>query len=79
MGWTTKGSEFESQCGQKCSLLHFVQTASEAHPASYPVGTGFFFPGAKAAGLEADHVTPINAKVKKMQVYTSTPPYIFMA
>jgi hypothetical protein len=35
--------------GQKFSLLHSVQTGSEAHPASYPMGTGGSFPGGKAA------------------------------
>jgi hypothetical protein len=38
-------SEFESRYGQEFSLLHVVQTGSEAHPASYPMGTG-----GKAAG-----------------------------
>jgi len=31
-------------------ILSIVQTGSGAHPASYPVGTGCFFPGGKAAG-----------------------------
>jgi hypothetical protein len=31
------------------SLRHHVQTASGAHPASYPVGTGDSLLGAKAA------------------------------
>jgi metal-dependent HD superfamily phosphatase/phosphodiesterase len=35
---------------QDSSLLHSVQTAFEAHPASYPMGTGGFFSGGKAAG-----------------------------
>jgi hypothetical protein len=38
-GWKTEGSEFESRCGQECSLLHVVQTDSEAHPASFQMGT----------------------------------------
>jgi hypothetical protein len=29
---------------------HLVHTGSEAHPASYPIGTGASFPGDKAAG-----------------------------
>jgi hypothetical protein len=29
-GWTTEGSEFESQWGQEFSLLHVVQTGSGA-------------------------------------------------
>jgi hypothetical protein len=48
-GWTTKGSEFESQWGQVFSLLHVVQTGSEVHP-TYPVGIGGSFPVGKAAG-----------------------------
>jgi hypothetical protein len=41
-GWTT-------QKGQEFSLLHVVQTGSGVHPTSYPIGTGGFFPGGKAA------------------------------
>jgi hypothetical protein len=33
------------------SPLHVVQTASGAHPASYPVGTGGSFPAFKVAGV----------------------------
>jgi hypothetical protein len=36
--------------GQQFSLLHVVQTGSEAHPASYPTGTGGSFPASKADG-----------------------------
>jgi len=32
------------------SSLHRVQAGSEAHPASYPMGTGDSFPGGKATG-----------------------------
>jgi hypothetical protein len=32
------------------SLHHRVQNGSEAHPASYPMGTRGSFPGGKAAG-----------------------------
>jgi hypothetical protein len=30
-------------------------------------------------GREADHSPPTSAEVKKMWIYTSTPPYAFMA
>jgi hypothetical protein len=50
MGWTTKGSDFESRWGQTFSLLHVVQTGSEAYPASYQMRAGRSFPGGKAAG-----------------------------
>jgi hypothetical protein len=48
MGWTTEGLEFESWWGQEFSLLHVVQTISEVHSTSYPMGTGSSFPGGKA-------------------------------
>jgi hypothetical protein len=42
-----------------------VQTGSEAHLASYPVGTGGPFPGGKARpGHDADHPPPSSAEVK---------------
>jgi hypothetical protein len=37
------------------------------------------FPGVKRSGREADHSPPTTAEVKKMWIYTSTPPYAFMA
>jgi hypothetical protein len=37
--------------GQEFSLLHFVQTGSRAHPASYPMGTGGSFLVGKGAGV----------------------------
>jgi hypothetical protein len=48
-GWTTEESEFESPLGQKFTFLYIVQTGSGAHPTSYPMGTGGFFSGSKAA------------------------------
>jgi hypothetical protein len=45
---------------QDLSLLHSVQTATGAHPASYPVGTE----GVKLPEREADHSPPSSAQVK---------------
>jgi hypothetical protein len=72
MGWTIKGSQFESQSGQELAVIHVVQTSSVAHP-----------PGAasswvKLPGREADHSPTTAAEVKKTWIYTSSPPYIFM-
>jgi hypothetical protein len=39
----------------------------------------FLSPGVKRRGREADHSPPAKDKVKKMWVYTSTPPYAFIA
>jgi hypothetical protein len=36
-------------------------------------------PGVKRQGREADHSPPTSAEVKKMWIYTSTPPYVFTA
>jgi hypothetical protein len=71
--------EFESRLGKKCSLLHIVQTGSGVNPTSYKMGTGGSFPGVKRHGRAADHSPPTSAEVKKMWIYTSTPPYVFMA
>jgi hypothetical protein len=61
------------------SLLHVVQTGSGAHPTSYTMGTGGFSPGLKRPGREANHSPPTSAELNKMWIYTSTPPYAFMA
>jgi hypothetical protein len=40
---------------------------------------GALSPGVKRPGREADHSPPTSAEVKKMWIYTSTPPYAFIA
>jgi hypothetical protein len=40
---------------------------------------GLFPRGVKRPGREVDHSPPASAEVKKMWIYTSTPPYAFMA
>jgi hypothetical protein len=37
------------------------------------------FPRGKAAGVRSWHSPPTSAEVKKMWIYTSIPPYVFMA
>jgi hypothetical protein len=49
-GWTAERLEFQYRYGQEFALLHFVQTGSGSHEASYPKGTEGAFPGGKAAG-----------------------------
>jgi hypothetical protein len=56
-----------------------VQIGSEVHKTSYAMGTGGSFPGVKRPGSEAEHSPPVSAKIDKMRIYTSTPPYDFMA
>jgi hypothetical protein len=43
------------------------------------MGAEGFFPRIKRPGREADQSPPTSAEVKKMGIYTSTPPYTFMA
>jgi hypothetical protein len=66
-------------CFRVIYKIHVIQTGSGVHPASYPMGTGDSFPGVKRQGREADHSPLTSAEVKKMWIYTSTPPYVFMA
>ena len=50
-----------------------VQTGSEAHPASYAMGTGSF-PGVKRPGRGVDHPPPSSAEVKeRVQLYLNSP------
>jgi hypothetical protein len=41
--------------------------------------SGALSPGVKRPVREADHSPPASAEVKKMWIYTSTPPYAFIA
>jgi hypothetical protein len=59
--------------------LPFVQTGSGVHPASYPVDTEGSIPRGKASGAEAYNSPPTSAEINLTWVYTSTPPYTFIA
>jgi hypothetical protein len=76
-GWTTEGLKFEYRQSHKFSLLHMVQTGFGAHPIPWVPGT--LSQGVKWTGGMADHSPHTSAEVKKTWVYTSTPPYVFMA
>jgi hypothetical protein len=41
------------------------------------MGNGAFL-GVKQPGLEGENSPPASAEVKKMWIYTSIPPYVFM-
>jgi hypothetical protein len=62
-GWTTEESEFESR------------------PTQPPIQwlLGVLSRGVKRPGREDDHSRPASAEVKKIWIYTFTPPYAFMA
>jgi hypothetical protein len=50
--------------GKTFSIFHSVQTNSEAHPASCPMGTGGLSLKVKRPGREANHSPPSGAEVK---------------
>jgi hypothetical protein len=70
-GWFSRYSDCRLRAGRQrsrgsipsrskiFSLLYIVQTGSEIHPDSYPVG-----PGIERPGREADHASPSSAEVK---------------
>jgi hypothetical protein len=55
-----------------------VHTGSEAHPTSYPTVTLGSFPGGEESEAWSWPLTT-SVEVKKTWIYTSTPPYVFMA
>jgi hypothetical protein len=63
--------------GARFFLLRVIQTYSGAHPVSYRMGTGGYFPEGKAAGVWS--WPPNSAEVKSKWSSKSTPPYTFMA
>jgi hypothetical protein len=58
--------------------LHFVQTGLGSTQPPIQWVPGALSPGVKRQWREADHPHPASAEVKKIWVYTFTPPYIFV-
>jgi hypothetical protein len=68
------------QQGKEFSFLVIVvQTALESTQPPIQWVLGALSPRVKQQGREADHSPLASAEVKKMWIYTSTPPYAFMA
>jgi hypothetical protein len=61
--------------------FHLSISSTPALESTQPIQrvSGAFSLGEKPPGREADHSPPTSAEVKKTWVYTSTPPYAFMA
>jgi hypothetical protein len=74
-GLDDRGSRVRFPAGAgNFSLHHRIQNGSDAHPASYPMGTGVSFPGVKWPGREADHSPPSSAGVKeRVELYFHSP------
>jgi hypothetical protein len=72
----------DQEAGVRVPLGSRIFTSSYrigAHPASYLMGTGGFFPRwIERQEREADHSLQTSAEVKETWIYTSTPPYVFM-
>jgi len=72
------GVPFPAEAGN-FSVLHRVQTGSEAQPPSYPVGTGPSFPRVKRPERESDYPPLPRAEVKNAWSSISIPNTFFMA
>jgi hypothetical protein len=60
-------------------IRHRVQTGSEAHTVSYPLGTRGSFPVVKRPVLEVDQLPTSSTKVKNARSYASDYPYVLIA
>jgi hypothetical protein len=60
-------------------IFYAVQTGPGVTQPPIQWVSGVLSPGVKRQGHEADHSPAASAQVKKMWLYTSTPPYTFMA
>jgi hypothetical protein len=58
--------------------FHSVRTNTRAHAVSSLMGIGAYFPEDKGGRSEGGYTLPTSGKVKKVWVYASTPPYVFM-
>jgi hypothetical protein len=68
MVWTTGQIGVQVLVGSRISLLYVIQTCSWAHPASYPMGTGGFFPGGKVVDVWS---WPLTSKLCQHQENTA--------
>jgi hypothetical protein len=64
---------------QDFSPFHLVQTGSGFNPASYLVAIGGSFSGGKQPERGTNHSPLTTAEIKNTWIYTSIPPYVFMA
>jgi hypothetical protein len=74
-GWTTEGVRVQVPVGSK-----IFSTSSRPGPTQPFIQwvPGAVSLGVKRQGREADHSPQASVEVKKMWIYTSTPPYVFM-
>jgi hypothetical protein len=71
--------QFDASQSLEFSPLHSLQTDSGIHPASHAMATECPFLSGRRLEHEAEHSAPISAEVENTWIYTSTPPYVFMA
>jgi hypothetical protein len=73
--WVRRPSSRSSSPGRVKNFLFSKSSRPALEPTQPPIQ---WVPGALSPGCEADHSPPASVEVKKMWIYTSTPPYTFM-
>jgi hypothetical protein len=68
-GYGLDGQGFIPNGGQDFSLLHNVQTITEAHPASYPVGTRISSTGVKRRSMKLTTHLHVLLRSRMMELY----------
>jgi hypothetical protein len=79
--WVGRPKGRSSSPGMVKNFLFSTSSIPALGPTKNPIQwvPGAFSLGVKRPGSKADHTPPTSAEVKKMWIYTSTPPYPFMA
>jgi hypothetical protein len=67
----------ESSSPGRVKIFYFSMSSRPALGSTQPPIK--WVPGVNRQGREADHSPPTSVEVKKTWIYTSTPPYVFMA
>jgi hypothetical protein len=77
--WTAENKR--STPGRAKNFNFSLSSRSALGPTKPPIEweLGAVYPGVKPWGRNADHSPPTTAEVKKMYIYTFTPPYAFIA
>jgi hypothetical protein len=79
--WVGRQRDPSSSPGRVKNFLFSMSSTPALGPTQPPIQwvPGVLSPGVKRPGREANHSPPTSAEVKKMRIYTFSPPYAFVA